>query len=179
MTAVGRIELRWVYEPLKDASARSGDGLSGCAVPFRKWRWTGYAAALGCDAAKRGGAGVEPSSGTSRPRTKLRGDAASDVGDWQETPDAYAALSGGVPRHQGRVGTQQVHPQLHVKKVASPARSDSGPEWGRSRRVDAHSDFGWACRFAPTQRPRPDRDLNDPVCPSPEATCPGTAAAPR
>lgn len=156
MTAVGRIELRWVYEPLKDASARSGDGLSGCAVPFRKWRWTGYAAALGCDAAKRGGAGVEPSSGTSRPRTKLRGDAASDVGDWQETPDAYAALSGGVPRHQGRVGTQQVHPQLHVETVAGPAHLGSRPECGMSRRVAAYSVSGGAGRLVPTVgSPRP------------------------
>jgi hypothetical protein len=44
-----------------------------------------------------------------------------------------------VPRHQGRVGTQQVHPQLHVEKVAGRARSDRGPEWGRSRRLDADS----------------------------------------
>lgn len=138
-TVVGRVALRWGYEPCKEAFARSGDGCPGCAVSLRKRRRTGHAAALGCDGEERGGA--EPAGGARRPRGKLRGDAASDVGDWQETPDAYAALSGRVPRHQGRVGTQQVHPQLHVEKVAGRARSDRGPEWGRSRRPDAHSDL--------------------------------------
>lgn len=155
-TAVERIELRSVYEPTKDASARSGDGCPGCAVPFRKWRRTGHAAALRCDAERRGRAGAEPAGGTGRSRTALRWDAASDVGDWQEATDAYAALSGCVPGHQGRVGTQQVHPQLHVETVAGPAHLGSRPECGMSRRVAAYSVSGGAGRLVPTVgSPRP------------------------